>query len=63
MANLPAIVRATRASASALERMQHISRKLAPMRTIGNRVELNRALDRARRDYERAQTILTNNPI
>lgn len=63
MADLVAIVRATRASAAALARMQTLGRKLAPMHAVGNRVELKRAYDRAERAYHRAQATLARNPL
>ena len=63
MTDLAAIVKATRASANALDRMQRYGRRLAPMHAAGNRVELRRAYDLARRDYERAQAVLAANPL
>jgi len=62
MADLAAIIRATRASASALRRMQTAS--LLCKHTHGADYKASRkAYDRAKRDYERAQTILANNPL
>lgn len=63
MTDLIAIVRATRASASALARMQRYARKLAPMHAVGNRVALQKAYQRAERDYNRAQATLARNPL
>jgi hypothetical protein len=64
MANLVAIVRATRASARALGRMQCIGRKLnEKYHTMGNRPDLLKAYRRAERAYARAQITLANNPI
>lgn len=63
MADLVAIVRATRASANALARMQRYARKLEPLKTMGNRPEVKAAYERAHRDYKRAQRTLADNPL
>lgn len=63
MTDLIAIVRATRASAKALERMHRYGAKLGRLGTIGNLPELRKAYARACRDYERAQAILAANPL
>lgn len=63
MANLPAIVRATRASASALARMQYAARRIRTARWQDDKAQAENALARATRAYERAQLILANNPI
>lgn len=54
MPDLIAIVRATKASASALNRMRHHASKIA---------EHQREYDKARDDYARAQAILAANPL
>ena len=63
MANLFAIVRATRQSANALATMQRMRRKLTPLGTLGCRVEAERALRAATRQYEAAKRTLANNPL
>jgi len=63
MANLVAIVRATRASARSLARMQSIGRKLSTMHSMGNRPDLVKSYRRAERDYARAQATLAQNPL
>jgi len=63
MANLVAIVRATRASAKALERAQHhylLAREWSDHATTKKRIA---AYQRAWRDYERAQRVLADNPL
>ena len=66
MANLPAIVRATRASAMALKACQRIAREARELEAIGNTaaaVTVYSKLCRAQRRYQRAQAILNSNPI
>lgn len=63
MSDLVAIIRATRASANALARMQRYARKLAPMHAVANRAALQKAYQRAERDYNRAQITLARNPL
>lgn len=61
MSDLVAIVRATRKSAKAIERMQRYGFQLRTI--IASRAELQRAYDRARHDYESAQRVLAANPL
>jgi hypothetical protein len=61
--DLGAIVRATRASANALARMQRYGAKLGRLGTHGNLPELRRAYRNAERAYHRAQSILADNPL
>jgi hypothetical protein len=61
--DLGAIVRATRASANALARMQRYGAKLGRLGTHGNLPELRRAYRNAERAYHRAQSILAANPL
>jgi hypothetical protein len=63
MANLVAVVRATRASAKALERMQRnyrLAREWSDHATTKKRIA---AYQRACRDYARAQATLAQNPL
>jgi len=63
MANLPAIIRATRASAAALARMQKHRRALHASRYVHDQRKAQRAYNRACADYDRAQAILADNPL
>jgi hypothetical protein len=63
MANLPAIIRATRQSAMAIERMQRANRLVRTARWKNDLESALKSYKRAERDYIRAQTILDNNPL
>lgn len=64
MTNLPAIVRATRASASALAAMQRLHRIVRDRDAEkATRVRAAQAYVRAHRRYDRAQEILAANPL
>lgn len=62
MTNLATVVRATRASAKAIARMQHYSILCRHARGADYKA-LRRAYDRAKADYERAQRALAANPL
>jgi hypothetical protein len=63
MTDLAAIVRATRRSARAIDRMARYGNQLRRLGTLGNRPELERAYLRAQRDYAAAQRVLRDNPL
>ena len=63
MTNLVAIVRATRASAKAVERMQRCARLISSARWISDRSDAERAYRLAERAYARAQAVLKANPL
>jgi len=63
MTNLIAIVRATRKSARAIDRMARYGNQLRRLGTQGNRPDLLRAYLRAERDYHAAQRVLAANPL
>jgi hypothetical protein len=63
MTDLVAIVRATRASAKALERMQEHSRAARQWADHATTKKRIAAYQRACRDYERAQQTLADNPL
>ena len=63
MPNLPAIVRATRASANALSRMQRANHLVRTARWKSDLEDALKAYKRAERAYIRAQDILDANPL
>lgn len=63
ISNLTAIVRATRASARAIKRMQQLTAQIRATDDIDIRADLFRQHDRALIRYHRAQAILRANPL
>lgn len=63
MTNLVAIVRATRKSALALDRMARAGNAMRRSESAAERLTLEKAYYRAHADYYRAQAVLRANPL
>lgn len=63
MADLIAIVKATRRSALAIARMQRWNHQLGDSRSLQESRDCERKYQRARRDFAAAQAVLAANPL